>query len=166
MRRIIQSLIIMAVGVMIIVPTVSAQPPDEMGGQMMGRGPMMGHRKQVEKDMFKDLNLTAEQKAKLKQTQRAQRDKIEDLQADLMEKQTELRDKLNDPNVSRDGVAPIATEMKSLHAKMIDCRIDGIFAVKEILTPEQYAKFLENAKEKKENRKEQRDERKQLRPKR
>ncbi|MFH1564035.1 MAG: periplasmic heavy metal sensor [Nitrospirota bacterium] len=155
MKRILQSLIIVAVGVMISIPTISAQPPGKMGGQMMG------HRKQVEKEMFQNLNLTAEQKDKIKQNRRAQQGKIEDLRDELNEKQAELRDKLSDPNVSRDGVAPIATEIKSLQAKMIDCRINGIFAVKEILTPEQYAKFLEETKEKVENRKEQRCQRRE-----
>ncbi|MBI4753335.1 periplasmic heavy metal sensor [Candidatus Desantisbacteria bacterium] len=153
MRRILQSLIMVAVGVMIIVPTVSAQSP----------APMMGHRKQVEKDMFQKLNLTAEQKVKIKQNRREQQGKIEDLMDALQEKQAALRDKLSDPNVSREGVAPIATEVKSLQAKLIDCRIDGIFAVKEILTPEQYAKFQEELKGKKEDRQERREQWKEQR---
>jgi len=146
MKRILQSLIMVAVGVMIIVPTVSAQPP--------APGLMMGHRKQVEKDMFQKLNLTAEQKTKIKQNRREQQGKIEDLMEALQEKQAALRDTLSSSNVSRENVAPIATEVKSLQAKLIDCRIDGIFAVKEILTPEQYAKFQEELKGKKEARKE------------
>ncbi|MFH1898836.1 MAG: periplasmic heavy metal sensor [Candidatus Desantisbacteria bacterium] len=159
MRRIMQSLIIVAVGVMIIVPTVSAESPEH--GRM--GGPMMGQHKQAEKDMFQKLNLTAEQKTKIKQNRREQQGKIEDLQDALHEKQATLRDKLSDPNVSREGVAPIAAEVKSLHAKLTDCRIDGIFAVKEILTPEQYAKFQEELKGKKEDRKEQREQWKEQR---
>lgn len=139
-------------GVMIIVPTVSAEPPEhgKMGGQMMGKW------KQGEKDMFQKLNLTAEQKAKIKQNRREQQGKIEDLQDALNEKQAALRDKLIDPAVKRADVEPITTEIKSLQVQMIDCRTDGIFAVKEILTPEQYAKFQEELKGKKEDRKERR----------
>lgn len=156
MKRMIQAIVVVAVAVMIIVPTVSAQPSKTHG--MMNEQamcPPSPHEQAVD-GIFKELNLTTEQKNKLKQNRRAQRDKIEDLQAELKEKHAELASKLNDPDVSRAMVEPIATELKSLHAKIIDSRIDGIFAVKEILTPEQYAKFQEKVKEKVENRKEQR----------
>lgn len=149
MKKILQSLIIVAVGVMIVVPTVSAQPHGKMDKCTMGPD------KQAD-NILKGLNLTAEQKDKLKQNRRAQRDKMEDLLTELKEKHEELTNKLGDQNISRANVEPIVTELKSLQAKMIDCRLDGIFAVKEILTPEQYAKFQEKLKAKVENRKEQR----------
>lgn len=150
MRRILQSLIIVAVGVMIVVPTVSAQPPGRMD-----KCPMDQLKKSADK-IFKELNLTAEQKDKLKQNRKEQQEKMKDLGTQLMKKQAELRDKLDSPDVSRASVEPIAAELKALQAKMFDYRIDGIFAVKEILTPEQFAKFQEKVKGKKEDRKEQR----------
>ena len=152
MKKMIQVLIVVAVGIMIIVPTVSAEPHGKMGGWKMGH-----HHKQAAKDMFHDLNLTAEQKDKLKQNRKAQKEKMKELRKQIMAKHTELKDKLSNPAVSRADVDPIVTELKSLHAKMIDCRTDGIFAVKEILTPEQYAKFLNNMKKEIKDWKDRRD---------
>jgi len=152
MKRLMQLLIIMAVGVMIVVPTVFAEPS---GLSRKMDGFAMGHAQQTDK-IFKELNLTAQQKDKLKQNRKAQQEKMKGLRTQLMEKQAELRDKSIAPDASRASVEPITTELKALQAKMIDCRTDGIFAVKEILTPEQYAKFQEKMKEKTENRKERR----------
>ncbi|MEK7273669.1 MAG: Spy/CpxP family protein refolding chaperone [Candidatus Desantisbacteria bacterium] len=150
MRRMMQSLIIAAVGVMIVVPTISAQPHEGMDGLAIG------HPEQAADKIFKELNLTEEQKNKLKQNRKAQQEAMKGLRTQMMKKHAELRDTLSKPDVSRAIVEPIAAELKALQAKIMDCRLDGIFAVKEILTPEQYAKFQEKVKEKVENRKEQR----------
>ncbi len=149
MRRMIQTLIIAAVGVMIVVPTISAQPHEGMNELAIG------HHKQATDKIFKELNLTEEQKDKLKQNRKAQHEAMKGLRTQMMKKHAELKDTLSKPDVSRTSVEPIAAELKALHAKIMDCRLDGIFAVKEILTPEQYAKFQEKVNEKVENRKEQ-----------
>jgi Spy/CpxP family protein refolding chaperone len=152
MKRILKSLIIMAVGVMIVVPTVFAQPHGKMDECDMDRS--IGHHSQSADKVLKELNLTEEQKDRLKQNRNAQHEKMKDLRTQLIKKHAELKDKLSNPDVQRASVEPIATELKDLQAKIMDCRLDGVFAVKEILTPEQYAKFQEKMKEKVENRKE------------
>ncbi len=150
MRRMMQSLLIAAVGIMIIVPTISAQPHEGMDELAIG------HPHQAADKIFKELNLTEEQKSKLKQTRKAQHETMKGLRTQMMKKHAELKDTLSKPDVSRASVEPIATELKALQAKIMDCRLDGIFAVKEILTPEQYATFQEKVKEKVGDRKEQR----------
>ena len=150
MRRIMQLLIIMAIGVMIVVPTVSAQPHEGMDELAIG------HSTQAADKIFKELNLTEEQKDKIKQNRKTQHEAMKGFRAQLMKKHAELKEKLSNPDVTRASVEPIAAELNALQAKIMNCRLDGIFAVKEILTPEQYAKFQEKVKEKVENRKEQR----------
>lgn len=149
MRGIMQALLIVAIGIMIIIPTVSADPTERMDELTMD------HPNQATDKIFKELELTAEQKDKLKQNRKAQQEKMKELQTQLIKKHAELRDKLNNPDVSRASVEPIATELKNLRARIIDCRLDGIFAVKEILTPEQYVRFQKKVEEKIENRKKQ-----------
>jgi len=148
MKRMIQSLIVVAVGVMIAVPTVFAEPSGKMD-----KG-TISSRKQIAKDIFKELDLTVEQKDRLSQNRVAQQKKMKELQTQIKEKQAELTNKLSDPDVSRASVEPIATDIKSLQAKLIDYRIDEVFAMKEILTPEQYAKFQKKMKEQQEKVKE------------
>ena len=51
----------------------------------------------------------------------------------------------NQAKENQQKIEPLANEIKSLQAQLIDSRINGIFAVKEILTPEQFAKFQQMA---------------------
>lgn len=93
--------------------------------------------------IFKELNLTPEQTKKLADNRKAHRDETEKLRAAMKEKQGKLQEALKNPAVTRAAVEPLANDIKSLEAQLVDQRINGIFAVKEILTPEQFAKFQE-----------------------
>jgi Spy/CpxP family protein refolding chaperone len=118
-------------GVFMMVSTVCAQPQGEH--QLRGA-------KQRE-SISKELNLTPEQQKKLDQNRNAQRQEIEKLVAALKEKQVKLKETLQNPVVTKDTVQPLANEIKNLQSELVDNRIGGIIAVKEILTPEQFVKF-------------------------
>jgi Spy/CpxP family protein refolding chaperone len=104
-------------------------------------------------NIFKELNLTPEQQKKLDENRKAQRQDTEKLFSALKEKQVKLQDALKDHTVTRDKVEPLVKEMKSLQAQMVDHRIDGIFAVRDILTPEQFAKFQQMMEKRAKDRK-------------
>ena len=93
--------------------------------------------------IFKELNLTAEQTEKLAQNRKEQTQRLKALHDALKEKRAELKKILQDPQVVREKVTPIANDIKSLQSQLIDLRIEGIFKVKEILTPEQFSRFQE-----------------------
>jgi len=93
--------------------------------------------------MEKDLNLTPQQQQKLRDNRKAQRERMSQLLNQMKEKQQILRQELKKPSVTKASLAPILAEIKSLQAQLINSRVDGILAVKEILTPEQFAKFQE-----------------------
>jgi Spy/CpxP family protein refolding chaperone len=93
--------------------------------------------------MEKYLNLTPQQEQKLQDNRRAQRERMSQLTNQLKEKQQILRQELKKPSVTKASLAPILAEIKSLQAQLIDARVEGILAVKEILTPEQFVKFQE-----------------------
>jgi Spy/CpxP family protein refolding chaperone len=99
--------------------------------------------------IFEELNLTPEQKKQLEDNRAAQRQDAEKLFTAMRQKQEELRQALDNPAATEKSVAALVNEIKALQAKQLDNRIKGIFAAKKILTPEQFAKFQEMAKERK-----------------
>jgi len=97
----------------------------------------------MDKKLAKELNLTPEQQSNMQANRKAQREEMSKLVDVIKGKQQALREKMKDPSVTRAMVEPIVDELKSLHAKMLDQRVNGIFAVKGILTAEQFVKFQE-----------------------
>lgn len=91
--------------------------------------------------MAKELNLTPEQEAQLKSAKEANRDQMKNMRLALKEKRQVLQGELSKPDMTRQAVEPLVAEIKALEAGLTDQRIDGIFKVKEILTPEQFAKL-------------------------
>ena len=98
-------------------------------------------------EMKKDLGLTAEQDTKLQANKEAHRAEMKALHDAIKAKKGELNAAIGKPETTRAQVEPIANELKALEAQMTDKKLDGIFAVKAILTPEQFKK-LEEMKEK------------------
>lgn len=96
-----------------------------------------------EKPILKVLGLTPEQQKSLEANRQAQRQEMVRVVGALKVQKDSLEQALKDYSVTRAGVEPIVTTIKSLQAQLIDQRINGIFTVKEILTPEQFAKFQE-----------------------
>jgi len=96
----------------------------------------------------RELNLSADQQNRLEQQRTAHREAMETLRNTLKEKKRELQDAIARPDITRQQVEPMLTQIKKLQSDMADKRADGIFAVKGILSPEQFAK-LESMKEKK-----------------
>jgi len=84
---------------------------------------------------------------------KAQGEELTKLLSVIKEKRTQLQEALKSPAVTRASVEPLVKEIKSSQAKLIDYRINGIFAVREVLTPEQLAKFQDIAQKRQEIRK-------------
>jgi Spy/CpxP family protein refolding chaperone len=103
--------------------------------------------------IFKELNLTQDQQKKLEGNRAAQRGEMTNLRAAMKEKQAKLREELKNPSVTKASVEPLVSELKSLQGQSLDHRINGIFEVKEILTPEQFAKFQQMTEKRQENKK-------------
>jgi Spy/CpxP family protein refolding chaperone len=99
--------------------------------------------RQRQGQMFTELGLTQKQQEKLAENRKAQRQELSGLMEAIREKQEKLQSELKDPKATRAKLQPLIAEIKSLQARLIDQRINGIFAVKEILTPEQFIKFQE-----------------------
>jgi Spy/CpxP family protein refolding chaperone len=122
-----------------------AQGPHK-GGMQQGRARMEKSRQQL----YEQLNLSEQQQKQLEENRQAEAKNMLQLRQTIRQKQMALQKALNDPAVTREQVEPLANEIKTLQGELIDDRMSNIFAVKQILTPEQYAKFNQIMKEKKE----------------
>ena len=99
------------------------------------------HDPQQKDGIMKELNLSPEQQKKLEDNRNAQRQEMTRLHQSIREKQVKLGEELKNPAVTRSSIEPLVSEIKSLQAQALDQRINAIFAVKGILTPEQFVKF-------------------------
>ncbi|MFH1355146.1 MAG: periplasmic heavy metal sensor [Candidatus Omnitrophota bacterium] len=91
--------------------------------------------------ILQQLNLTGEQQAKLEENQAAQKLKMQASISKMKEAQAKLKEAIQDPKSTRITVEPLIKKIKEIQAQMIDNRTEGIFAAKEILTPEQFRQF-------------------------
>lgn len=133
---------VMAVGLAMIFLAVSAGYAQGQDKYHQGEQGKYHQGEQGKKEgIFKELNLTPEQKKKLEDNRKAQGEEMARLREALKAKHEKLQQELNKPGVTRAAVAPLVNEIKSLQGKLIDHRINGIFAVKAILTPEQFVQF-------------------------
>jgi Spy/CpxP family protein refolding chaperone len=102
--------------------------------------------------IFKDLNLTDDQQQKMELNRTEQFKKAQEVSRSVKEEYGKLQEAMKDPSVTKDKVEPIVARIKSLQAEIVDSRVSSIFAAKEILTPEQFAKFNKIIEERKAKR--------------
>lgn len=120
--------------IFLITNLTYAQPPEKQQERQE-------RQKEKKAQLFKELGLSPQQQQNLEENRKAQHEEMGKARKAMDENYAKLRAAMNDPGVTRASVQPIVNEMKALQSKMIDGRVDGIFTVKEILTPEQFAKF-------------------------
>jgi Spy/CpxP family protein refolding chaperone len=137
MTRIIRIAMVVFVAGMLVTQAVYANEKGCWSGDKEGK-----HGKMFEK-MTKDLNLTADQQAKLKANKEAQHEKMKALRDAIKANRAKFKEALARPGATRADLEPVIAEKKSLQSQMIDQRVDGILAVKAILTPEQFNKMQE-----------------------
>jgi Spy/CpxP family protein refolding chaperone len=100
-----------------------------------GKGP--------KKDIFQSLNLTPEQTKKIDVLREAQKTSAKAEIEQLKAKTEALHAQIAMPGTKRADVNGLISEVNAIRGQIFSQRIDGLFAIKEVLTPEQYAKFQE-----------------------
>jgi len=123
-----------AVGVAVLMaasPLAYAEP--------RGGGP--GYEGVEPKGFFKELNLTQEQKDKLKAQRESRREANKVLREQLKAKMQALHQEISKPGTKEADVAGLVGEVNALKGQMFTQMIDGVFAMKDVLTPEQFAKM-------------------------
>ena len=89
------------------------------------------------------LDISAEQKQRLSAEKKHHNERIKALQDSLHSKRAELTAELDKPVSDKAKLDADSAEMKSLMSQMMDERLSSVLRIKEILTPEQYKKFVE-----------------------
>lgn len=134
--------ILSIVAVSVVVITLVASSAFCMGC-CPGKGDYGRRGEGIQKRIMEKLGLTQDQSDKLSQNRRTQHNEMEALRFSIKEKKIRLKQALEKPGATAASVAPLASELKDLQAKMVDLRISGVLKVKEILTPEQFQKLEE-----------------------
>ncbi len=132
--------ILFIVGLFFCVSSVYAHEPEKQNWESEK---WKSKKEAMIKEIYKQLNLTPEQKKKLE----ANRNKLDQQKKKLFEdfhaKRKEIREELQRPELNMEKVKQINSEFKDLMAKKADHRLERILNVRKILTPEQFSKFME-----------------------
>lgn len=116
-----------------------------IGGLAMADGTGWGSqrdRDEMRGKLKTELGLTNEQEKKLETHRIDQRAEMEKLMLVVKEKRDELKTVLENPKMNHHAVERINDELKTAQNDMADKRLEGILYVREVLTPEQFKKFL------------------------
>lgn len=120
---------------------------EPMGDDGPGFGPgPRGDESKMEgrfEEMNKELGLTKEQAEKLRAHRQSQRQANQALWKEMQSKREALRAELEKNNVDSGKVKALNEELKALHDKMADQRLNGVLEVRKILTAEQFKKLRE-----------------------
>ncbi len=139
----------MAVSVLMAAGPV-AYAASEGGNTEGGKG-----YKNVEgKGFMKELNLTPEQREKLKVQREASKESHKAVREQMKSKMQALHEAIAKPETKRADVEGLVNEVNALKAQMFAQKIDGMFAMKEVLTPEQFSKMQAKHKERMEKMRE------------
>ncbi|MFH1645528.1 MAG: Spy/CpxP family protein refolding chaperone [Candidatus Omnitrophota bacterium] len=100
-------------------------------------------------NIAKELNLTDEQQAQMKEHRQEHKQKAKEVKEVLKAKRQELKQELENPEVDKSKVYSIANEIESLVGKQLELRVEKVLAMREILTPEQFQQLQEKKMSKK-----------------
>lgn len=136
--------VLMVTGLMAAGPAAYAMFEGNSSGG--GKGDKQGKGAKFE-EMMKDLNLTAEQKEKLKAQREAKKESSKAAREQMKLKMEALHAAIAKPGTTRADVTGLVSEVNALKAQMFEQKIEGLFSMKEILTPEQFTKMQAKHKE-------------------
>ncbi len=146
MRKTVIKILICA-GVIMLAASVSAAyaQPCAYGMERLKAGKDYRFQK-----LAKELNLTDAQKEQIKAQRDSQEEVVKGLRERFHQEMENLRVELDKPDTDKGKIAKISTKIKAAGGDLFDQRINGILAMKEILTPQQYEQLSEKRKAKRE----------------
>ena len=134
-------------GLMAAGPLAYAESEGE--GSEGGKGWSHGE----DQGFMKELNLTKEQKEKLKAQREGKMAEHKALREQMKAKMEALHAEIAKPGTTRESVNGLVGEVTALKGQMFAQRIDSVFAMKAVLTPEQFAKMQAHREEKMKDKK-------------
>ena len=100
------------------------------------------HPGQRIQEIYNQLNLTDAQKKQLEANKRQHRAKSQSVRQEMKIYREALQQELMRPQLDLSKINAIHNQIKSLQSQMEDDRLSSILAVRAILTPEQFLKFV------------------------
>jgi periplasmic protein CpxP/Spy len=140
-----QTLIVLA-GLMATTNSWAAQgqgPTASDSAQQGHRGKGRGHGKGQGRGLMKDLNLSAEQRQKIKEIRESSRSKNQSLKESMKTQREALKSALKDSNSSNAQLKSLFEAIQGTRKTLAASRFESMLAVREILTPEQRALMAE-----------------------
>jgi len=132
------------IGVMVLTSNLYAREPGDPPLEYEAMQEKMRARMQ---EVFKQLGLTPEQERQLKDHRNKHREQAREIHTSIRAKKEEIRDELQKQELNMEKINKIHSELKNLHSKKADHRLEGILEVRKILTTEQFVKFMELKKD-------------------
>lgn len=129
-----------------------AQAPEGGPGPNSERKGEFRDRKEARmQELFKNLNLSEEQKKMLDENRTKHREEMGALRKSMRDLREQMHQELQKQDLDMGKINELQGKMKETQAKILDYRLEGILAVHKILTPEQYKKFSEEMKKRKDD---------------
>jgi Spy/CpxP family protein refolding chaperone len=100
------------------------------------------------KEVHRQLQLTPEQEKRLEEHRQVHREDSRKLHEEMRLKRDELRRELEKADFDAQKVKTVYADIKDIHNKIADHRLNGILEVRKVLSPEQFKKFQELMHEK------------------
>ena len=98
-------------------------------------------------EMFDKLNLTAEQKSKIEENRKNNREQRKALMEKMRTLREAMKSELMKADLNMEQLKSVHAQIKALQSTMADNRLESILAVRKILTPEQFSKFISEMQE-------------------
>lgn len=122
------------------------------GREGQGHGKKGGHGPDVFGPMLEEIDLTDEQEAQIEEQKEVQKEKSKELWQKIKAKHDELRTELEKPESNKEAIDKTVSELNALNAEKMENRVNGILAIKGILTPEQFETLSAKKEEKKQSK--------------
>ena len=132
------------IGVMLLASNVYSQPTERYS---QGHEAMREKMKARMLEIFKQLDLSPEQEKQLKAHRNKQKVQGKSIHESIRAKREEMKIELQKQELNMAKINKINSELKSIKSKKSDHRLESILEVREILTAEQFVKFMDLKKE-------------------
>ena len=139
--RMIRRAALVSLILMIYAPVAFARFDEEWGARSQ-------ERLEAKWDaVFKEVGLSEEQLKQIEHERGLRKEAREQMRAQLKDKREALRQALDAPKTDRAQIDTLVGELSVLATERIKTRVDSVLAIKEILTPEQFAQLRERKQE-------------------
>ena len=100
------------------------------------------HMDQHIREVFSQLNLSDNQKQQLEVNKKQHRSRMEDARRSMKVNKDALQQELMKPTLDMSKINAIHEQIKLVQSQIEDEKLSSILAVRSILTPEQFIKFI------------------------